>query len=45
MTKPKKIFTSKYFSANTSTTEDLEIIYDNSHEKLLNYSDIQIFKN
>ena len=41
----KKIFTSKYFSANISTTEDLEIIYDNSHEKLLNYGDIQIFKN
>jgi hypothetical protein len=36
----KKIFTSKYFSSNISSGEDLKIVYDSTYEKLLEYQDI-----
>ena len=40
----KRIFTSKYFSSNISTSEEFEIFYDNTYEKLLEYEDIYPLK-
>lgn len=40
----KKIFTSKYFGSNISTSEEFEILYDNTYEKLLEYEDIYPLK-